>query len=404
MALLASVGQSQAMEGREAGLRAAQQALDRIGRGRITFGWVIASHSYQIQQVVSGVIDLLGEVPLLGFSTSAELTGEGRSRRSVVVGLLAGDYIQARANWWPDFIMDSQTCVQNMLKSLQLDGGRADAVLVVTDGLAGDAAYLCEAFSSASYSVAGCQAGGEVGRGRTFQVGGRQAGNGGLSAAVLLGNVIIGVGAAHGWRPVGSISRLTRVQGFWVRTLDEKHASETYARLFGYPAREWAFPPLSDMVRLYPLGLQDGENLIVRSPLRIEADGSLRMNTRLPEGKNVDLMIGSRDGCLEAARQATRQALAALGPMRPRLAVLLVDVAWQTLLETQPGNEVEAVREVLGNDVPILGGYTFGQVARLSQKGPVQLLNQHIEVILFSEKDENFGKTTPLKPIPGLTL
>ena len=386
MSLLATIGLSQAVDGREAGLQAMQQALDQAGRAPVAFAWLVVSHLDPVQQVVAGATELLGDIPLIGFSTSAALTASGKSRRSVAVALLCGDEVKGRSNWWPDFVKDSRLCTQNMLASLAPDERQGEALFVVADGINGDADSLCKAVASRKVPLVGCLSGGELWRGRTYQVGGRQSGSGGLAAAVLGGEVSIGVGAAHGWQPVGAIARLTRVQGPWVRTLDDRQANETYARLFGYAPREWAYPPLNDLVRLYPLGLQENGDLVIRSPLRVEADGSLRMNAILPEGKLVDLMIGTQQGCLEAARRAASQALSALGGGVPRLAVLLVDAAWGLMLELKPGGEVKAVREILGDDIPLLGGYTYGQIAHLQPNGPAQLLNQHIVVLLFGSK------------------
>ena len=394
MTLSAAVGQSQSPEARQAGLEAAQQALERLGKMRPAFAWVMASSAHATQQVLVGVMDLLGDIPLLGLSTSAELTSAGRSKRSVVVGLFGGDDIDARCGWWQDFVQDSRNCTQNMLRTLQPDASEGEIIMLVADGLSGDASYLCEALSASECAVAGCLAGGDVGRGRTYQMGGRQSGSGGLAAMVLGGKIVNGVGAAHGWHPIGALGQLTRVQGQWVRALDGQPASETYARWFGYPAREWAFPPLNDLVRMYPLGVHeqpDGE-LVVRSPLLVEADGSLRMNSRLVEGKKIDLMIGSLDGCVQAAEKAARQALDSLGPTTPRAALLLVDIAWQMMFEGQPQREVQIVRQILGDAFPgvicpIFGGYTYGQIARVNSSDPVQFLNQHIEVILFGDKN-----------------
>ena len=92
----------------------------------------------------------------------------------------------------------------------------------------------------------------------------------------------------------------------WVQTLDNAPAAETYARYLGYTAREWAYPPLTDMARLYPLGVEIGSmqggagpfvesdptNLLIRSALRVEVDGSLRMSAPVPEGSVVHLMTG----------------------------------------------------------------------------------------------------------------
>jgi hypothetical protein len=421
MALLnAAVGQSQALDGREAGSQAMRAALDKTARAPVAFGWVIASHALPLQQVLFGATDLLGNVPLLGFSTSGTLYASPEpgtaasmesdsARRSVVVALITSEDVQGRSGWWPDFGQDSRACTQNMLQAMQPDAETGDILLAVADGLSGDAAFLCQAVSSRNYLMAGCLAGGELWRGRTYQLGGRQSGGGGLAAAVLSGDIAIGVGAAHGWQPAGALARLTRVQGQWVRTLDDQPANEAYARLFGYSARQWAYPPLNDIVRLYPLGLQEGDSedsaaeILVRSPLRMEADGSLRMNTTLPEGRLVNFMIGSQQGCLEAARRAAKQALATLGQVRPSLALLLVDAAWQTLFEVQPDSVVRAVQEILGEEMPMAGGYTFGQMARLpameseragakkqaggnSSNNPARLLNQHILVLLFGSR------------------
>lgn len=394
MTFVASVGSSQNLSGREAGMQAMRQALDGAGRVPPVFGWVIASHVFPIQDVLAGASDLLANVPLLGFTTSAEITGQGRARRSVAVALLCADDIQGRAGWWPEFVQDTRGCVQNMLQALRPDPQAGESLLVAADGLSGDSDLLCEALSMSDLPVVGCLAGGELWRGRTFQLGGWQAGSGGLAAAVLGGNVVIGSGVAHGWRPVGALTRLTRVQGHWVRTLDDQPASETYARLFGFAAREWSHAPLSDLVRLYPLGLQEPDGLFVYSPLRMEVDGSLRMNCTLPEGVTADLLVGSPDTCREAAAEAARQALAALGPTHPRLAVLLVDAAWQSALELEPTAEVEAVRQVIGADAPIIGGYTFGQIGRLRPEGPLRPLNQHILVLLFGGKRVEVGEVT----------
>ena len=395
MSLVAAVGQSHALEGREAGAQAAKQALEQVGPAQAVFAWVIVSQAFPIQEAINGVMDILGSAALLGFSTSAELTGAGRSRRSVVVALFAGADIQSRAGWWPDYAQDSRAISQAMLRSLRPDGESEEILMVVADGVNGDAEDLCRTLPDGSFSLVGCLAGGELWRGRTFQAGGRTSGSGGLAGAVLSGNIVAGLGAAHGWQPVGALARLTRVQGQWVRMLDGLAVSETYSRLFGYPARSWSYPPLNDLVRLYPLGLPDvvsgsagagSAPLRVRAPLRMEADGSLRMNSVLPEGEMVELLIGSPEACRQAVHQAARQARQALGHTQPRLALVLVDVAWQTLFDLDRTAEVDALRQALGPDVPIAGGYTFGQIARLQAQEPVQLLNQHMLIVLFGDK------------------
>ena len=205
-----------------------------------------------------------------------------------------------------------------------------------------------------------------------------------LAAALRGSNLKVGIGSAHGWNPVGSQFRVTRSRGFWLRTLEGRPASETYAGLFGFPAREWAFPPLSHLARLYPLGVEQGETMVIRAPIRVEADGSFRMNGTVRDGIDAFVLVGTRSDCEKAAQQAAQQALIGLGSAKPAFALVLVGTAWQMLLKANPGAEVAAVQDMLGPHVPIAGGYTLGQIVPGAETPA--FLNQHIVVIAFGEE------------------
>ena len=102
MTLFSSVGSAQALDGRVAGLQAAHQALNRMGVNAPGLALVISSHQYQAREVLSGVSSLLGEIPMLGFSSPAGFTQEGQTPHSVVVALISGDF-QAETMWFPGY-------------------------------------------------------------------------------------------------------------------------------------------------------------------------------------------------------------------------------------------------------------------------------------------------------------
>ena len=382
MTLNAAVGHAQALDGREAGLQAAHQALNRLGASAPTFGIVIASHQYQPREVAAGVASLTGDMPLIGLSAPAGLTHEGMHPHSVVVALLSGD-LRAEVHWLPGY---SQSGRETANRLAQLTSGEAarQSLLFFADGFNGDAEQLCDSLPGKSARILGGLSSGDLQTGSNYQIAGTQAGTGGLAAAILRGAARVGIGFAHGWDPVGSQMRVTRSRGFWLRALDGRPASETYAQIFGYPARDWAFPPLNYLARLYPLGLEQGEQLIVRAPLRVEADGSFRMNAPIRDGLDAYLLVGSRASCQAAAQKATQQAMLQLDEAKPVFALVLVDLAWQMLLKSTPGAEIAAVQDILGPNVPIAGGYTLGQIA--PGKDAPQFLNQHMLVIVFGEE------------------
>jgi len=382
MTLKAATGYAQALNGREASLQATHHALNSLGSANPRMGFVIASHQYQARDVVSGATSLLGDTPLIGLSSPVGFSSKGLHPNSVVVALLNGDF-QAETHWMPGYAQSGRETGSKLAKQLE---GKDDAraLLFFADGFNGDADQLCSTLPIGNIALAGALSSGDLHTGHSYQLAGPQTGTGSLAGAILSGDLRVGVGYAHGWNPVGSHFRVTRSRGFWLRTLDGRPASETYAGLFGHPAREWAFPPLSHLARLYPLGVEQGDHLVVRAPIRVEADGSFRMNAPVRDGVDAYLLVGNRDSCEKAAQQAAQQALQTLNGDKPAFALILVDIAWEMLLKSHPGTEIAAVQDILGKDVPIAGGYTLGQIAPGNEFTPPQLLNQHIVVIVFA--------------------
>jgi hypothetical protein len=307
----------------------------------------------------------------------------------VVVALVSDENLEARAEWLPGLSESTRLITDEIVAGLEIQNRQNGVLLMVADGLGGSYEEMLGRLPSGNYSVAGCLSGGDLQVGRTYQLGGEKSGYDGLAAAFLAGEHLrLGVGAGHGWRPVGADFRVTHSRGQWLRSLNGKPASDGYATLFGRSARDWAFPPLNTLVRLYPLGVdREGLPMQVRTPLRVEADGSLRMSASLHDGMTGHLLVGSREKCLEAARKATGDALRALEGAQPKLAIVFADISWEMLFQGFAGAEVEAIREVLGRDVPMIGGYTFGQIAQLDGAPRPEFLNQHLEVVVLGEAE-----------------
>ena len=385
MTLLAAVGQARALDGREAGLQATHQALNKLGSSTPVFGIVVSSYQYDAQGVVNGIASLIGDTPVIGISTPTGLTSDGVQSHSVIVALLAAPDVRADVLWLAGYTQGSREVSQQLADILRRRPEQP--ALLFADGFNADAEQLCSNLPAGT-NLSGALSSGDMNSGNAYQIGGAQFGAGGLALARLDGNLRVGVGSGTGWQPVGSHFRVTRSRGFWVRTLEGRPASETYAHLFGYPARDWAFPPLNHLARLYPLGLEQmDKSLLLRSPLRVEADGSFRMNAVVSDGTEAYLLIGSLSACQQAATAATEQALAALDGARPVLALVLADIAWQMLFEARLGADVAAVQAALGPKVPIVGGYTLGQILPRAGTSP-QFLNQHMLVIVIGEPKE----------------
>src|SRR5689334_11585703 len=181
MAMIGSVGSAQALDGREAGLQAAHQALNTMGANTPSFGLVISSHQYQAREVLNGVSSLLGDSPLIGFSSPAGLTSKGQHAHSVVVAILSGDF-QVETQWYPGYAQsgrETATRVNQQIVGLV----ERQSVLCFADGFNGDAEQFCGGISGQPSQLAGGLSSGDLHTGNTYQMAGNQTGTGALAAA-----------------------------------------------------------------------------------------------------------------------------------------------------------------------------------------------------------------------------
>jgi hypothetical protein len=344
-------GIGKGLDGKESTHLAIQEALNNLGSARPAFAIVIASCEFVIGEVLNEVVSHLGQTPIWGFSTFTPLTSDGEQPRSVVVALFSGHELKAQVLFWPAFAQDSAGTAQEVRKLFADRQINPQGILFVADGVNGDASQVCTALQEYQSPLAGFLAGGEIRSGKTFQMGGAHSGSGALSMAELEGKFRLGIGQGSGWKDIGLNFQVSRARGAWIQTLNGVPAAEIYSKTFGYPGRDWARPPLTDLARIYCLGIETGphsSDLSYRSSLHIEVDGSLRMNAPISEGQTAHLLVGDRNACQEAALQAVRQALEGLGKARPMLALVLVDLAWHYLFEAHQKNLMNEIQTALG--------------------------------------------------------
>jgi hypothetical protein len=383
-------GIGRGLDGREAAREAAQQALDLLGGARPSLALAFVAQELKISDAQAGLSSLLNNAPVWGFSTVCPITSEGEQPRTVVVALLSGAELKAQVQWFPNFSQNSPGTAADLAQSLRNEILQPQGILLAADGINGDISPVCAALSDGNIPIAGCLTTGDYHTGKTNQMGAGQSGSGALSALILGGRLRIGIGIGHGWQDIGIHFKISRARDLMVQLLDKIPAAEAYSGVFGYPVRQWVSPPLTELVRLYPLGVEifpGSSDLVLRSPLHVEADGSFRMNAPVAEGEVVHLMVGDTDACLKSAREAAKQALASLGKAAPLVGLVLVDVAWQYLFETRMSQVMSVLRMSLG-EIPLVGAFTLGQIARPIEEAAPNLYNQQIQIVLLGEQGE----------------
>ena len=378
----AAWGLGKALRGQEAARIAAERALEQTGTAHPVAAIVLSDQEFDLENVVASLVPLMPKIPLWGFSTTGVLTVEGEQPHGVAVMILCGQKINAQTFLFTEKSERGET-KDNFLQAV--DKTETTGVLLAGDGYSGFDEGLVGDLTKRNIPVCGALASGISVKGKTSQVGGEEVVRGAISALLLGGRFRVASGIGSGWKSTGKRYRVTNAEGFWVDELDGKTPAACYAEAFGYPAREWAFSPLKELVRLYPLGVQpdlDEESLSIHTPLWVEVDGRLRVNLPMEKGKTAHLMIGDRKACQGAVEQAVQMAISQLGNVQPTAAMVWMDTSWQMLFEGQVNHLLSVVSERLPN-VPVLGAYTFGQLSRGNIKNEVKLYNQCLEIVLI---------------------
>ena len=380
-------GVGRSVSGRKAGMQAAQEALDRLGTSRPAFAMIFISQEYPVAEVTNGAANILGIVPLWGFSTVAPILGDAEQPGSVVVVIVSSREIKAQGKLFQHIENSDSLDSGEFFRDAFGDISQYVGGLLTADGMHSNIEKVLAGLTDLRIPLLGGLGSADGREQRSYQIGGYECGSGALSALLFAGHIKVGSGSGHGWLRTGVNFTLSKIQDACLHTLDDAPAINAYAKYFGHPHAMWKVPPLSKLIRLYPLGIErfpGSGDLILRAPLRVEDDGSLCMNAHVLEGQKGHLMIGDVTACLAAARQSAEGALRALAPARPFLAVVFVDLAWRYLFEAATGNFLKELHATLTN-IPLVGAYTMGQISLSNADTPSGLVNQYIRVVLFGE-------------------
>jgi hypothetical protein len=193
----------------------------------------------------------------------------------------------------------------------------------------------------------------------------------------ITGDFKIGIGVKHGWIPVGEPMRVTKSEGGVLHEVNGKPAIQIYEDYFGKEeAAVLKTETLAKLAITYPIGLkvEGNEELLIRDPLSVDQNGSITCAAEVPEGADIRLMIGSIEEAVKVAKLAASNALAQLDGAKPKAIIVFNCIARNKLFGQRSGEEINAIQEVLGRDVPLIGFYTYGEQAPMN--GEVKNINQ----------------------------
>ena len=193
----------------------------------------------------------------------------------------------------------------------------------------------------------------------------------------------IGFGSLGGWDPFGPERLITRSDGNILYELDGKSALELYKLYLGEHATGLPATGL-----LYPLSIRakEGSTGVVRTILSVdEQNQCMTFAGDVPEGMYARLMKANFERLIDGAMGAAKISCQAIGSTAPDLAVLISCVGRKMVLKQRVEEEIESVRELLGNTTLLTGFYSYGEISPFTPGAACALHNQTMTITTFLE-------------------
>ena len=260
-------------------------------------------------------------------------------------------------------------------------------ILVLSDGSTVNGSELVKGLNDAAENKI-LITGGLAGDGANFistLVGLNQQPSGGNIAAIGFygNNIKVTHGSNGGWQTFGLEKEVTRSSGNKLFEMDNKNALDLYKKYLG-PAETDKLP---GSALLFPLSvIIPGSNQpVVRTILSIDHDeNSMTFAGDIPEGSKVRFMKANFDMLTSAAASAAQTTLPN-DEMKPGFSLLVSCVGRKIILDSRTEEEVEAVLETLGDQTPVAGFYSYGEISPFNEGGDCQLHNQTMTITSFYE-------------------
>ncbi|MFQ5655949.1 MAG: FIST signal transduction protein [Candidatus Methylomirabilales bacterium] len=324
---------------------------------------------------------------LFGCSTAGEICGTQVSDESLVTTAVTFEYTQINGGRITiSEVGNSFHAGERLAQSLDVEG--LVHVLVFSDGLRVNGSDLVRGMAKhlpAEVTVTGGLSGdGERFR-ETLVLWDGASVKDAVAVLGLYGNRLkVGCGSLGGWDPFGPERLITRSQGNVLYEVDGKSALEMYKRYLGEHANGLPATGL-----LFPLSLRtpNGETAVVRTILSVnEEDQSITFAGDVPQGSYARLMKANFDRLIDGAVGAAKTSYEAPGCSSPDLALLISCVGRKMVLKQRIEEEVEGVREVLGDRTVLAGFYSYGEIAPFAPGAKCELHNQTMTITTITEK------------------
>jgi hypothetical protein len=337
------------------------------------------------QECVAKVRQAFPNARIVGCSTGGEIHGTRVHDATLILTAIAFEHSHVATARVPiDSVDRSFAAGEQLVRKLDSQGLRH--IFVLSEGLLVNGSDLVGGIQAAlplGVSVSG----GFAADGNSLQVTHVWCdGEPEQAAAIAVGfygdRLRFGLSVTRGWRPFGPDRVITKSRNNVLYEFDGRPALALYKQYLGDHA---ARLPAAGL--MFPLELCVGshKNRVLRALLAVnEQEQSITYAGNVPEGSYARFMMGQIEDLIGGALKAAKVSLDNLG--QPSSLSLLVSCnARRAVLKQRVEEEVEAVRDVLGDKSALTGFYSYGEIGPPEVGAAPELHNETMSITSIAE-------------------
>ncbi|PIQ88931.1 MAG: hypothetical protein COV72_05665 [Candidatus Omnitrophica bacterium CG11_big_fil_rev_8_21_14_0_20_42_13] len=365
----------------------------------ISIAFVFATAQLSRESLLKGIKEELPNTPVVGCSGAGIISPSGIDLNAVAVLLVSSEKIKFACAQEinldkKDPRLAGQTLAKNTLR--KLGPYPREAFIIFMDGLIKNPSRFISGIKEmlgTSLPIIGGASADDLKFEKTYQFFDNKISSN-CAVGVLIGeSAVVKFGIRHGWKPLGKSRIVTESSGNLIKTIENKPATSMYDEYFGKDSKKIEAEKIIYLSVRYPLGIYvEGEKeYLLRNAVGVEKDGSIVCQGDVPQGASIKLMMGTKESVLQAAQEAAGALKKSIGIYNKPVEFALVfdSFSRNRLLGRAAKNEVEAIKTSLGEDMPFLGFYTYGEQAPLSAlnyRGQSHFHNESVAIIGIGEQ------------------
>lgn len=385
--LLVGVGKSVHRDSYKAGQEAASEAVTRHG-GVPDILIVFGACRFDHRKLLAGIRSITGDIPMVGGTTAGEISTSGFSKQSAVIMALSSPILDFTTSIGLNMSKDEKACSVSLARKIRRKKAVKNAVslLIFPNGMGGDGVKVIEGLHQVmgtNIEIIGGYLGDDERFENTFQYYNGKVYKDAIPALLISGEngFETGIGVRSGFESIGNRFYCTDSENNIVKKFDEERALDLYREFLG----EERSKRLPGICLEYPFGLIDEKVSIagkdyfqLRCGLTVDREeGTITLAASIPKGSALTITTASRGEIINGAKLAALQAREALKNTVPQAILMLSCVGRKLVLGRRTQEEVDAVKEILGEDVPIIGFYTYGEI------GPIDKMREELAITRF---------------------